>query len=718
MKASPIQTSFNAGELTPLLQGRPDLGKYKNGCKTMLNFIPQIHGPAQKRTGTKFVNEVKDSTKKTRLIPFEFNTEQAYVLEFGNLYIRFYMNGGQILSGGSAYEVATPYLDTELDGVRYAQSADVMYITHPNHPPYKLSRTAHDNWTMAIVDFDWPPFNSENTSVLTITASAITGAGITLTASAALFSATQVGAYFKFSEVLNSKYNLWEPAKAITSGDRRVYDGALYKATSSATTGTRPPIHIKGTESDGAVNWEYQHDGSGYVVIKAYTSTTVVTADVVKLLPSSSLSASDRWAEGAWSDYLGWPKTIVFYEDRLWLGGSANKPQTLWASASSDYENHKYGTRDDDALNYTINSQEVNVIQWLSPGKALIVGTSGSEFVVKASSIDEPITPTNVSITPQTSYGSASFEPTKVGGAVLFVQRSSKKIREFIYRFDNDAYVAPNLSLLSEHITQQGIIAVAYQQEPDQILWAPCADGELVGMTYERSEDVVGWHRHNISGIIESIVSIPHWDNDQDSTWVVVKRTIDGSDVRYIEYFEKYKVDEYAHFVDSGLMYEGVAATVISGLDHLEGEEVAVLTNGAVHPNRTVTGGEITLQYESTIVTVGLPFTSVLETMPLEAGAADGTSQGKNMRITNLTIRVDKTGAGLWFGSAESMLDEIHFRSSNTLMDNPVPLLTGDTELLPFPAGYEVGTSMVLHHVLPLPCTILALMPQVVTNDR
>lgn len=720
-KVSPIQNAFNAGEWSPKLKGRSDLAKYKNACAVLENFIPEVYGPASKRPGTRFVNEVKTASKKVRLISFEFSTTQAYILELGDQYMRFYMDGGVILSGGSPYEIATPYLEAELFDVHFTQSADVLYMAHPNHPPQKLSRLAHDSWTIADVVFDWPPFNSENVSATTITASAVTGAGITLTASAATFNANHVGTYFKLAEVISSKYDNWEAGKAITTGDKRVYGGNLYEASSTATTGARPPIHTKGTESDGGVNWDFLHDGAGYAEITAYTSTTVVTATVVKRLPDSSLTGTEKWSEGAWSDYRGWPKSLAFYEDRLWFAGSINKPQTLWASTSGDYENHKYGTNDDDALNYTINSQSVNTIEWMSPGKILAVGTSAGEFIVRASSLEEAITPTNVKITPQTTYGSASSQPLKIGNATLFTQRSGRKMRELAYQFERDAYVAPNLTILAEHILESGVADVAYQQEPHQIVWVVRNDGVLVGLTYERSEEAIGWHRQLIGGadvVVESVCSIPHWDGDQDVTFLAVKRTVDGGTVRYVEYIEKQLLDEYALFMDCALTYDSTPTTTISGLDHLEGETVTVLTDGYVHPDRIVSSGAITLQNAASVVSVGLKMTSYLETMPIDAGARDGTAQGKTVRVHNVTLKVNDAGPGLKYGPNRDQMDEVYLRTPSVPMGSPVPLFTGDTDILPWPEGYEVGAQIGVMHDLPLPCTIVAVMPQLVTNDR
>ena len=719
MRASPIQQSFNAGELSPQLKARSDLEKYKSGCETMENFLPQISGPARKRSGTRFVREVKTSASATRLIPFEYSTTQAYVLEFGDLYVRFYLAGGVVESSpGVPYEIVSPYTASQVGDLEYAQSADVVYITHPNHPPYKLARTSALVWTLTAVAFDWPPFLDENTGTTTITASAVTGS-ITLTASASLFVAGDVGSHFRLSEVIASKYNQWTTGVSYTSGDIVHYLGRLYQSGTTASAGSRPPIHESGAESDGAVTWTFLHDGAGYATVTGFTSATVVDATVVRRLPASSTSGTTRWSEGAWSTRRGYPYAVTFYEDRLWFGGSDYRPQTLWASVTGDYENHKYGTHDDDALNYTINTQDLNTIRWLAAVKVLAIGTTNGEFTLSATQISDPVTPTNVRITPQTTFGSAvGVKPLRVGSSILFLQRAARKLREYVYNFDTDSFVAPNMNVLADHITETGIVDLAYQQEPSQIVWAPRTDGTLAGLTYERTEDVVGWHRHTLGGVVESVVAIPHWDGDQDVLWLIVRRTIGGTTKRYIEYMEKYLEDEYALFMDSALTYDGAATTSISGLAHLEGEEVVVLVDGAVHPNRTVASGAINLQTAASVVNVGLAYTATIRTMPMVAGAQDGTAMGKPQRIHNIVMSLYKTGPGLWYGPNTITMDEYHVRSDGDAMDAPVPLFSGFTRLLPWPGEYEQGTAITIQHRLPLPCTLTGLMPQMNTYDR
>jgi hypothetical protein len=719
-KASPILLSFNSGELSPQLRGRIDFEKYRSGCAKLENFIPQIQGPARKRPGTRFVNEVKDSTKFTRLIPFEFSLEQAYILEFGNQYMRLYADGGLVLSpdpGNPPYEIATPYLAEDLPSLEFVQSSDVVYIAHPDYPPQKLQRFSPTNWVIEPIDFDWPPFDDQNTTATTVTASAVTGTGITLTASTGIFANTDIGAFFRIEEVNASKFDLWEPGKSISSGAVRRYEQNVYQATSTGTTGGRPPIHTEGTESDGVVNWLFLHDGQGYAEITGFTSSTVVTADVIKRFPTSS--ATKRWSFSEWSPTRGYPRTVTFYEDRLWWAGTRRKPQTLWASVTGDYENHKYGTKDDDALNYTINSQDSNTILWILSGKVLAIGTSNGEFTLSATQISDPVTPTNVRITPQTNYGSErDVRPLSVGNSILFLQRAGKKVREYSYQFDTDSYVAVNMNTLADHITGPGLVDLSFQQEPSQIMWAVCSCGTLVGLTYERSEEVVGWHRHNLGGLIESLATIPHWDRDQDVTFMVIKRTVGGQTKRYVEYIEKYRTGTDAHFVDSGLSYDGVPTSTLSGLDHLEGEEVDVLIDGAVHPRVTVTSGQVQLQYEGSVIHVGLPYVATLTTMPIEAGAADGVAQGKTQRINNLTVRLLETGPGLFYGPFENRLDELHPRTTINLMDNAIPVFTGDTRTLAWPGENQTAPQITIQHKLPTPCTVIALMPQLVTYDR
>jgi hypothetical protein len=651
--------SFTAGELSPRMEGRTDFQKYYSAGTIIENFVVQPHGPVTRRPGTYFVKEVKDSTKKTRLIPFAFSTTQTYILEFGNQYIRFYKDKGQIQSGGSAYEIATPYLEAELFDIKFAQSADVMYVCHKNYPVKKLSRTGHTAWTLTNVNFTKGPYMAENLTTTTITASGTTGS-ITLTSSAAIFASTDVDRLIKLN--------------------------------------------------------------GGHAKITNFTNTTTVTATTTVNLTATT--ATTAWSLGYFTSVNGYPSTVSFFEQRLVFGGSTLFPQTLWFSKSGDYENFESGTDDDDAMTYTIASNQVNAITSLKATRTLIVTTTGGEFTVTSGATQDAVTPTNLNIRKQSNYGAAYVDALSIGNQTLFLQRAKRKIRELAYNFDSDGYLAPDLCILSEHITNSGIVAMDYQQEPFSIVWCVRTDGVLVGMTYNRTQDVVAWHRQIFGGsfnggnaVCES-VSVIDGVAGEDEVWLIIKRTINGTTKRYIEYLTEYDFNSSLtqfHFLDSGLSYSGAATSTLTGLNHLEGQTVSLIVNGATHPTRTVTGGSISLEREATTAKVGLNYVSTLQTMRLDEGYK-GTDQTKTKRIFDVTVRFYET-VGAKIGPNANTLDEIPFRDSSAPMSSPVPLFTGDKEL-EFPADYGSDGFVMVKQEQPLPMTILAIYPRLETwND-
>ena len=744
-------TNFTGGELSQRLDGINDLDKYSSGCKTLQNMVVYPHGSAARRPGTTFVAEVKTSSAKTRLIPFEFSTEQTYILEFGNNYIRFYKDSGAILesnktitnitqanpgvvtsnshgfsngdtvvisgvvgmtqvngkrfkvanvatntfelqdidgnnvnttsytaysSGGVAnrvYTLTTTYGTADLFELKYAQSADVMYICHPEYPVRKLSRTGHTSWTIADVDFTNGPFLDHNITTTTMTPS-----------------------------------------------HKNV--GDTVTATFSATTGINGDAGFTSADIGRLV-----HFNTGHFEITSITSTSVVVGTVIKDLGKTT--ADTDWALGAFSEYTGYPSCVSFYEQRLVFAGTEAQPQTLYFSKSGDYENmddNYHGTvADDDAIIYTIASNQVNAIRFLSATRTLIVGTVGGEFSVSGGGTDDPVTPTNILIKKQSNHGCANIDAIPVGNVTLFLQRAKRKIRELAYNFDVDGYVAPDMTILAEHISETGINSMSYQQEPNQIIWCVRGDGRLVGLTYQREQQVVAWHKHIFGGafgtgiaVCESIATIPT-DDKEYQTWVIIKRTINGVTRRYVEYINQFDFDETDNtnfnFLDSQLAYSGSATTTISGLDHLEGQTVSVLANGATHPDRTVSGGSITLARSSTKVKVGLKYTSLLQTMRLDAGAQNGTSQAKTKRIFNISIRLYES-VGVEVGPDLNNMESIPFRSSATPMDQAIPVFTGDKEV-EFRGNYETDGFIYVRQTQPLPLTVLSLYPELITND-
>ena len=666
-------TNFTGGELSPRLDGRNDLAKYPTGCKRLENMIIYPHGSAARRSGTQYVAEVKDSSKQTRLIPFEFSTTQTYILEFGDQYIRFYKDNGQILSGGSAYEISSPYLESELFDIKFAQSADVMYLCHPNHAVRKLSRTGHTAWTLTEVDFQNGPFMDHNISTTTLTAGH-----------------TAVG----------SSGNL----------------------TLSSTTGVNNDQGWLSTDVGRLVHFK-----DGHYKITARTSATVAVSTCIAS-PSSG-SASTDFALGSFSNTTGHPSCVTFFEQRLVFAGTTAQPQTIFFSKSGDYENmddNYHGTvADDDAIIYTIASNQVNAIRFMTATRTLIIGTAGGEFTVSGGGTDIAITPTNILIKKQSNHGAANLDAVAAGNATLFLQRAKRKVRELAYNFDVDGYLAPDMTILAEHISEGGIVQMAYQQEPNSILWMVRNDGQLIGFTYQRDQQVTAWHRHIFGGsfgsgnaVCESVAVIPT-DDSEYQVWVIVKRTVDGSTVRYVEYLHNFDFDETDdtsfNFLDSQLEYDGTATTTITGLDHLEGQTVSILADGSTHPDKTVSSGSITLDRSSEKVKVGLGYTSLLQTMRLDVGSQDGTSQGRTKRIFDVTIRMYES-IGVEVGPDLNNMERIPFRSSADEMDEGIGVFTGDKEV-EFRGNYETDGFVYVRQTQPLPLTILSLYPKLQTND-
>jgi hypothetical protein len=378
-----IITQFNGGELSPLLAGRVDTQKYPAGLELMQGFMPTTQGPALSIPGTRFVAEIKDSSSRAWLIRFEFNSEQSYVLEFGVGYIRFFTNRGQVLDSGSPYEIASPYTAGDITnpdgtfGIRAVQSGDIVYLLCATKPPQKLARLGATNWTISPAEFKEPPWGKTNSTSTTIYASAETGTGITLTASAAVFNAGMVGTFVRLDENNVRSTPMWEPGKSIAINAVRRSSGNYYKAVAAATTGGTRPVHFEGTAKDGdpGVEWEYVSSDNGYAKITAFTSATLVTADVVKRLPAGCVgsgNATPSWAFNLWGAGLGFPTCGTFFRERLVLAGQRH----IAFSVAGDFEDFatkvEGSTEGDAGFVRELASDRVNDVRWLPPARCFL----------------------------------------------------------------------------------------------------------------------------------------------------------------------------------------------------------------------------------------------------------------------------------------------------------------------------------------------------------
>jgi hypothetical protein len=666
-RSAPAFSSFTAGEVSPRMEGRVTLDTYREGLADMTNLLVLPQGGVTRRPGTEYLGEIKNSAQAARLIPFQFKTTDTYILEFGDQTMRVFRSGLQVLDA----------TDKVITGIT---QADPGVITSNSHG-FSDGDEIFVDAIVGMTELNGRNYRVDNATTNTFTLTDLFGNDIDTTGFTAYGSAGTA------TEI----YNIATPYA--------VADLPALRFVQSADTMfiVHPSYAIRKLTRTADNNWTF--------------STPTLTGS-----PSPALNDTTN----------NYPSVVTFFEQRLVFGATNNNPQTLWFSKNGDYENFTTGTGDDDALVYTIASNQVNAIRYLSATRVLTIGTTGGEYVLTATS-DGPVTPTTTLIRKYSNYGSAAVEPVQVADVTLFVQRGGRKVREFRYVGDINvsAYQAPDITIVAEHITAGGLSAFAYQQEPDGVIWAVRADGTLLGVTYRREEEVVAWHKHLIGGefsggqaVVESIATLPS-DTGEDELYMIVKRTINGVTKRYVEQMRPFNfggVTTGAFFVDCGLRYEGTATGTLSGLYHLEGETVTVLANGATHPDREVTGGGITLAYNSTTAAVGYNYTSSMQTMRIEAGSADGTSQGKPKRIHAVTLRLLET-VGIEVGNSSNENDRVFFRDSSMPMDQAVPLFTGDKDI-EFPGGYDDDDRLYVRQTQPLPMSVLALFPRMNTFDK
>ena len=599
------QLNFNGGEISPLLFRRYDLDVFGRGCRQMQNMIPRKYGNAEKRNGTQYIASTKyGSGKSARLVTFSYSTDVVFFLEFGDRYIRFFTDGGIVMKDGAPYEIVSPYDEDTIGDIDWKEINDVVYITHPLIAPQKLARYADDNWTITPIEFDEPPFMPLNVTDTTITPSAEYG-NCTLTASAPLFDQKHVGSYWKIGVKAKSR----KARDPITCNGVKPFIRVKGKFTFSTCGTYAATIVLQRAYEAETLVWEdiYTYESakdknfeteieqtdelalwrakvenfSGYegevpyVTLEAAEEYIYGTAKVLSVSSStvanvfiydrmySSGEATKIWYEGAWSKYRGFPRSCCLFQQRMVYAGTTYQPQSVWGSVIGDYENFTYGTLDDDAFMHEIGSDERLFVMWMTAhNNSLLIGTSSAEYVLQGSNAgDDPVTPSNVQIKRQCSIGSARIRPIQAGGAVLHVQRDTEKLYELTYSLSTYGYDDNDITQFAEHIMRGGVKAMAFQRQPDPIVWLVRNDGVLLSCIYDASQKVVAWARHVTQGIVEDVV-VGYGKTAGDEVWLVVTRTLgDGSKGRYIEriYPGVWETKDEGIFVDSALsntMYE------------------------------------------------------------------------------------------------------------------------------------------------------------------
>lgn len=766
-----IQPSFSAGEMSPATFARVDLARYYTGLRICRNFVVLPEGGVQNRSGTRMITEVKDSSAYTRLIPFQYSTEQTYVLEFGNKYIRFVSNGGQVTSGGVAYEIATPYVTADLQALRFTQSADVLTIVHPSYEPRELKRLGSVSWTLTTIGFD-PTIAAP--SGLTATPRS-GGSGVTST--------------YEYRVTAVSSF----ASGAVESNPSNTASVASWDSTPGAT--------LAWTAVSGADHYNvYKNKSSGiFGFIGKATATTFTDINVT---PDADKTVPIGYNPFASANY---PSVVGYFQQRMVFAASKTQPQTIWMSRTSDFHNFGYSdpARDDDGIEITLASNQVNQIRHLVSLRELLALTSGAEWAISAGG-DAGITASSISAVPQSYVGANSVLPSVYGNTALYVQARGGKLATLAYNYVADGFVAQDVSVLSSHLMRGYTLEdMAFALAPNGVVWIVRNDGVLLGFTFLSDQQVYAWHRHDTDGQFEAVASVP--EGDEDILYCIVNRTINGATKRYIErmatrQLSKYDSDDYVYdrtfFVDCGLTYDGrqsgsavlsggtdwkypnpltltissgvftsamvgrsvilygggtedvigdlltaqitgftsanavtvvpqtivpeslrgvgatrwgLAATTISGLGHVEGKTVSILGDGNVLPSGVVSGGSLTLDAPVLVAHIGLPITADFETLDITMQNNQPFLANKK-RINEVTILCQES-RGIFAGQDANKLREFKQRSTENY-GQPIDLLTGRAQIS-IPCDWNDSGRIFVRQVDPLPLTILGVIPNV-----
>lgn len=495
-----------------------------------------------------------------------------------------YVSGGTLTK---ALSITTPYQEDELADIRFAQSADVMTLTHQGYYPSELTRTAPTTFSFAaIADIETGPFLDINETTTTLTSSADSGT-VTLTASASIFNANHIGALVILYVQDLSALPPWEPAKSITAGDLRLSNGKVYEAANTATTGTVPPSHDEGSQFDGAgnVEWGYLHSLYGVARITAQAGTTA-TATVLDFMPVVTPATTENWAFGAWSEDQGYPAIVTYYGDRLVFANTLERPQDQYASKTGDYHNFSVSSPqvDDDAITQTLNSRQTNAIVELVPLEQLVSLTANGSWA--SPNRGESWSPETVGFYRQANTGAANLRSIMAGEGAIYAERFGTRLRTLEFAYDRDKFGGKELTVLARHLFKEGtIVDMDYAEYPDGILWVVRSDGVLIGMTYLPEQEVIAFSRHDTDGYFERVCVIP--EEGRDAVYFVVRRTINGTEVHYLERLANRSDDVMdAFYVDCGLSYDGRNTTsttiTVTGASYDGGQSVTLTASSAI----------------------------------------------------------------------------------------------------------------------------------------
>ena len=671
-------TNFTGGEISSSLAARYDLAKFKNSCRHQENFLSELHGPLARRMGSYFL---EDLGAFSVLLPFEFSSDPAqnYAIVLSEGKIRVAQRYGFVRdAGGVPVEVAAPYLKEQLYDISFAQSGDVVYLAHIGHPLHKLQRFGHADWRLEKVSFE--PSIGQPASVTVGFSSA---GGFELRYKVAAVNEKGEVGRASLGKQPNAKHpNDWVVGDYATLTWEAVPDAESYRIYREEA-GTYGLVGI-GDESLTFRDDKYMAD----------TGDTPST-------PQNPFSDDNN------------PGVVCFHQQRLILAAPALEPQTWYGSRTGNYEDFSKSrpVKDDDALEFTLASGRIDMVQWACAFGDLLLGTAGSEY--KAIGSDQgTITPSSLNVREQSYWGSIKLRPLIIGNSVLHVQRQGSRVRDLFYSLERDGYAGNDLSVMAAHLFDGRLIKQwDYQQSPGSRVWAVRDDGVLLVLTYMKEHDIWGWARVTTDGRYRSVsCTAGHLEDD---LYAVVEREIEGETRWYLERFlptwrEEHGI-ENAFFVDCGLSYHDpdFPLSIIGGLDHLEGREVAILADGSPLAPQKVQGGAVELPYAATTIHAGLPYTSLMCPQTPEAESQDqGSTLGRVRSYGKSICRMQSSAGGSYGPTAEAEYDFPFIPDSYA---EPVAPFSGDLDFTP-DVGFSPEGHLWIAQKQPLPFNLVALV--------
>lgn len=722
-----IPSIAGGGVQSPAMLPRTDLKRQSISLREVRNFLPRVQGGAVRRTGTIFVALALSQAKPGALKRFAFSRREGRIIEFGDLQMRFFKERALVLSAGLPVIVTTPYPAEKTQAIRLQQSRDVMFAVHGEFFPQEINRFSDTNWTIGPVQFKGGPAGPINGDpAKSIKSSALTGS-VTLTATGFVFASTLVGGVVVLQQDNASYVKEWEAGVAIAEGDKRQYQGRVYANRKVAgvvatNTGTTPPTHTKGLRITGDTrpNWEYLHAGTGYVKITsvAVGGATAVAAVDGYLPEDLEKEGTTSFSMPAFTPGNGYPTSVVLYKVRIIYAGVEGLQQFGWCSRIDDFRNFAEGTLDDDAFKFRLGTGDLSNVTWLQPTRdVLTIGTENEEFVLRPLSASDPLTPVNSDVDPSTSLGSNGVQPIQIDDATLFVPYDGLGIGERTYNYSVDAFVTDRLEWEAEHVFTAPVKKTVRQKYPQEVEWVLLEDGTLVSFGYQRKQEYLAFAVHDLSGgIVEDIEEIPGATPTSHEIWLLVRREINGSTVRYIERFDDHfrwqaKTPVLRQsYLDCAKVYSAGPYTSLTGLSHLEGCEVRVMADGNDLGLFTVSGGTIDLENEVQFAICGLPFTSHLRTNMPVFPLRDGDSASSEKRPTRGLIWT-VASAGGEIGSLDVLngMEKI-FDAIAEDFDQPCPFNTGAFEVS-FPHGNSIDAPIDIICDTAMPFHVTALSP-------